>query len=497
MSIRLRFLLDTNILIPLQDSMAVLRPSLADFMRLCNVHGHQLLYHPASIEDIQRDSDHARRDRTLARLPQYTQLPEGPPCDWNTTCQSPNDACDNRILWTLKQDAAHALVTEDQGLHKKARERGLGDRVYYIQAADDWLKRLHEPDKIKLPNIEEVDLHTLTSQLDGSFFASIRGDYTGFNDWFQRIAMEGRRAWVYREPGHPDIDAICIFDVQTNEQITDDGQHLNGAALKLCTFKVGDAVRGRKIGELFLRAAFKFATLHRCEHIFLHANSRQQEHLTGLIEDFGFRSRGQYMGDAVFVKDHPVLPPGVSIDALEYVRRFYPHYLAGATVKKFIVPIVPEFHNILFPDWLNPGQALPAGHPYRNVGNAIKLAYLSNASSRMPLPGDVVLFYRSHDQKAITTLGVIERYETMGQPDEIARLVSRRTVYSDAQIADMTRNNARGATKVMLFRLIRHFDTPVSYEMLQSPLNVVSGPIQSITRITNESFSRILAAADR
>ena len=32
---------------------------------------------------------------------------------------------------------------------------------------------------------------------------------------------------------------------------------LDGDALKLCTFKVGEKVRGRKIGELFLKAAFR------------------------------------------------------------------------------------------------------------------------------------------------------------------------------------------------------------------------------------------------
>ncbi len=497
MPIRLRFLLDTNILIPLHDSMRVLAPSLADFMRLCNAHGHQLLYHPASIDDISRDPDADRRTRTLARLPQYTLLPEGSACEWNTPEMSANDICDNRILWALKQNAAHALVTEDQGLHRKARAYGLSNQVYYIQAADDWLKRLHEPGSITLPNIEEVDLHTLTPQLDSDFFSSIRGDYAGFNDWFRRIAMEGRRAWVYRERGRGDIHAICIFVVQTDEEITDEGQFLRGPALKLCTFKVGEAVRGRKIGELFLRAAFQYATQHQCEHIFLHANSRQQDHLTSLIEDFGFRERGRYRGDAVYVKDHPVRPPGAQMDALEYVRRYYPHYIGGIDVQKFIIPILPEFHSILFPDWLIPGQALPAAHPLRHVGNAIKLAYLSNAASKMPRPGDVVLFYRSHDQRAITTVGVIERYESMGEADEIARLVSRRTVYSDAQIAQLTRQNQRGATKVMLFRLIKHFDTPVTYQQLQNPLRVVSGPIQSITHITDESFSRILAAADR
>lgn len=497
MPIRLRFLLDTNILIPLQDSMAVLRPSLADFIRLCNAHGHQLLYHPASVDDINRDPDANRRTRTLARLPQYTLLSEGPACEWNTPDLSPNDSCDNRILWALEQNAAHALVTEDQGLHRKARAYGLGDRVYFIQSVDDWLKRLHEPGTITLPNIEEVDLHTLTPQLESDFFTSIRSDYDGFNNWFRRIAMEGRRAWVYRDQGQGEIHAICIFVVQTDEEITDDSRILRGPALKLCTFKVGDTVRGRKIGELFLRAAFQYASQHNCEHIFLHANPRQQDHLTSLIEDFGFRERGQYKGDAVYIKDHPVRPPAIQIGALEYVRRYYPHYNGGIEVQKFIVPIVPEFHDILFPDWQSPGRVLPTNHPRRHVSNAIKLAYLSNAGSKMPRPGDVVLFYRSHDQKAITTLGVVERYEVMGEAEEIARLVSRRTVYSDAQIANMTRENRRGETKVMLFRLIKHFDTPVTYQQLQRPLWVVRGPVQSITHIPDESFSRILAAADR
>jgi hypothetical protein len=491
-AIRFRFLLDTNILIPLQDSMAVLQPALTDFVRLCNAHAHQLLYHPASVEDIQRDANVDRRNRTLARLPQYTCLQEGVPCPWNTAEVSVNDACDNRILWALEQNAAHALVTEDQKLHRKARDRGLSDRVYFIQSVHDWLLRLHEPAEVTLPNIEEVELHTLTSQLGGAFFTSIRNDYDVFDQWFQRIAMEGRRAWVYREPGQDDIQAICIFTVQTDERVTDTGQVLEGPALKLCTFKVGDAVRGRKIGELFLRAAFQFASIHKCGHIFLHANEEQQVHLTSLIEDFGFEVVGTYMDDAVFVKEHPVQPPAIQMAPFEYVRRYYPHYLDDFGTQKFIVPIRPEFHDILFPDWMAPGQALPANHHKRHVGNAIKLAYLSNSLSKLPRPGDLVLFYRSHDHKAITTLGVVERYECMSEPDEIARVVSRRTVYTDAQIASLTGED----TKVMLFRLIKHLESPVSLQQLLTPPRIVNGYIQSITRVPDESFSRILAAAN-
>jgi GNAT superfamily N-acetyltransferase len=489
---RLRFLLDTNILIPLQDSMLVLEPNLRNFVRLCNKHGHQLLYHPASIDDIREDRDEERRDRTLDRLEQYTLLQRGPSCPGNSPGTSVNDARDNEILYALECNAAHALLTEDQGIHRKARERGLSDRVYFIQSADDWLRRLHEPGAVHLPNIDDVELHTIMGQLPGTFFDSIRADYDGFDDWFGRKAREGRRAWVYRDGAGYDISAICIYTVQANERITDDGRVLTGDALKLCTFKVGEAVRGRKIGELFLRAAFQYATKHRCEQIFLHANAEQQKHLTSLIEDFGFRYAGTYEEDGVYVKDHPIAPPAPMDDPFAYVRRYYPHYMSAPSVHKFLVPILPKYHDTLFPDWRDPGRGLPEGHPQRHVGNAIKLAYLCHAQSRRPRVGDIVLFYRSHDTRAVITIAVVESYDWSTSASEIAQRVSRRTVYSMPEIEKM----AKSETKVMLFRLISHLENPVTYGTLQQ-LGIVSGPIQSITHISDASFSRILRASQR
>ena len=79
-----------------------------------------------------------------------------------------------------------------------------------------------EPGELQLPNIDDVELHTLTNQLPGTFFNSIRADYEGFNVWFHRVAREGRRAWVYREGADQNVEAICIYTVQTDEPITDE-----------------------------------------------------------------------------------------------------------------------------------------------------------------------------------------------------------------------------------------------------------------------------------
>lgn len=490
MAQRLRFLLDTNVLIPLQDSYLILEANLANFVRLASVGGHQLLYHPATVTDFERDTDSQRRVRNLQRIAQYPALDKPAPCPWNTSATSANDACDNEILYALECDAVHALVTEDRGIHGKARARGLGDRVYTIQTAEDWLRRLHEPRQVSLPNIQDVPLHSLTPQLATSFFDSLRDGYDGFDNWFKGKAKDGRRAWSYHDKNDL-LAAICIYAVQSDEEVNDAGERLPGQALKLCTFKVGETVRGRKIGELFLKAAFRYATENACEHLFIHAESKQQDFLIRLLEDFGFEEQGTYSGDLVLVKRHPRTGPSIdALPPLDYTRKYFPHFRRDALVQKFLIPIQPHFHDTLFPDYSPHQQRLfgLAG----SVGNAIKLAYLCHAQTNAINAGDVLLFYRTNDEMAITSLGVVDRFEVLNDAARIASLVSRRTVYSIEEIEEM----AKRRTKVILFRLVEHFPHSVPYDRLLRE-HVVSGPIQSIRKVPDDAFSRVLAAAGR
>ena len=483
-------MLDTNVLIPLQDTYQVLTPNLANFIRLANVGGHQLLYHPATVADFRRDPDEPRRTRNLQRLTQYSQLDNPAPCPWNTADTSDNDACDNEILYALECDAVHALVTEDRGIHAKARGVGLRDRVYTIQTAEDWLRRLHEPREVVLPNIEDVPLHNLTPVLTTEFFNSLRDGYAGFDDWFRRKARDDRRAWIYRgDDGQ--LAALCIYDVQTDELINDAQDRLEGSALKLCTFKVGETVRGRKIGELFLKAAFRFATERACEHIFTHTDVDEHDYLVRLLEDFGFVQTGTYGNDTVLVKAHPrVAPEAPELAPFEYARSYFPHYKQGTEIQKFIVPIQPQYHDTLLPDY-NPHQRRLFGVE-NSAGNAIKLAYLCRAQTNAVRAGDVLLFYRTMDEMALTSIGVVEDFFTSQNAAAIASLVSRRTVYSRDEIEEM----AAKPTKVILFRLLEHLPRQVSYMQLQQDCGV-AGPIQSIRKIQHDQFAKILTAAGR
>lgn len=486
----MRFLLDTNILIPLEDSQIPLRSSLADFVRLAHENGHHLLYHPASEDDIQRDTNASRRQQTLDRLRQYSRLDHTLICPWNNVTTSPNDAADNQIIYALYCDAVHALVTEDREIHRKAKNLGLGGRVFYIQTAETWLRQLHERISVQLPNIEEISLYNLTPLLCGDFFNSLRGGYSRFDEWFAKKAREGKRAWVsWERPGS--LGAVCIFDQQVDEIVTEDGLCLPGAALKLCTFKVETNVRGRKIGELFLKAAFRFASLNRLEHIFIHGDIENHRFLFDLLEDFGFCYAGAHPGsngrDAVYIKYHPAFPPSTADDAFTYMRKYFPHFRRDADIKKFIVPIRPSYHEILFPDYEHPiaHQNLLFNQP-NSAGNAIKLAYLCHAPIANIAPGSIVLFYRSRDHRAITSLGVVEAYQSQTDPSQIAQMVSRRTVYTMNDIIEI----ATKPTKVMLFRHVKHFRNPIHYEWLEAN-DALDGNIQTIRAINDITFQRI------
>lgn len=485
MTQRLRFLLDTNVLIPLQDSSHILELSLANLVRLANFGGHQLLYHgPATKADFLRDPDKRRSQSNLNRLSQYIELSDPPICPWNSTGTTDNDGCDNEILHAVESDAVHALVTEDRGIHAKARVRGLQDRVYTIQLAEDWLRRLHESRDVVLPNVDDVPLYGLTGSLAEPFFDSLRAGYQGFDAWFRKKARDGRRAWVCREDSGS-LGAVCVYAMQESETINDAGDILRGRALKLCTFKVDERFRGRKTGELFLKASFRYASENACEHIFIHAHPVEQDYLIRLLEDFGFQQAGTYeRRDVVLVKSHPrVAPLASDLHALDYVRRYFPHYRADESVGKFIVPIQPQYHAILFPELEAQGNLFGVS----NVGNAIKLAYLCHSRVGLINPGDVLLFYRTHDAKAVTSVGIVELHETSEDAAKIATLVRRRTVYS----LDEIRGLATKPTKVILFRLIRHLDHPVSYDWLKEN-GVVTGPIQTIRRISHEGFASVV-----
>ncbi|WP_447985585.1 GNAT family N-acetyltransferase [Nitrospira sp. Nam74] len=480
----MQILLDTNIIIPLEDSARVLNDSLANLFRISTQHGHRLIVHPASYRDIERDRNLQRREISLSRITKYTTLDpplprEGELASLGLCERDDNDRADNEMLYALYRSAANILVSEDRQLHKKAALLGIQGRVHYIQQATSFLESLHTRVGVALPSIEEVELHRI--DLTHTFFDSLRQGYDGFDDWYKDKARLGRTAWVYwDDSGNP--GAVLIFKEEQDAIITDDNRALRGKVLKLCTFKVAEHVRGRKLGELLLKAAFRYGSSNGIESIYITMTAGKHDYLEDLCKDFGFTPFGSYKGDSVFVKAHPISPPNVILPPLEYHTRYYPHFLCGEKVSKYLVPIQPEFHAMLFPDAQVQSMLFVAS----TAGHAIKQAYLCHANIGTIRSGDVLFFYRSKDVQAITSVGIVELVEEHAEQDKILQLVSKRTVYSYEEIASM----AGRKTKVILFRLAVHLPIAIPYSWLKDQ-GVVNGPIQTIRGITHDSFKKI------
>ena len=483
----MNILIDTNILIPLEDTARRLDPSLARMCRLSDANGHILYIHPSQQDDIQRDRNEQRRGIVLSRLQQYQTIPSPPQLtdadlqQYGWRQENDNDRIDNLLLHALCRGAVHFLVTNDKGIHKKARQAQVQEQVHHL---DQFLAFLDSQVGEEPPppfGIQDRYLHEFS--VHQPFFDSLREGYEGFNEWYLRAAQAQRKAWCISN--NQTVQAICIYKQEEKPLIVDGGATLDGDALKLCTFKIGRDVRGRKLGERILYTAFKYAVEHVIPYVYLHTFGEEQEMLVSLCEDYGFQCVGTYSGrDQVYLKK--MRPPdrqSLDVNMLEFAIEYYPHYLDDNEVDKYIVPIQPQYHNDLFADISDVASSLFANDPsmYGPQSNTIKKAYLCHSKIGNIEPGSLLLFYRTHDRKSIECVGVVEQIYRGKDVEQVLPLVSKRTVYSKNEIEDRLKKE----TLVILFRLMQVFP-PVTFDVLASA--GVKHPIQTIRKITHEQY---------
>ncbi|MDI6897158.1 hypothetical protein [Methanocella conradii] len=211
---------------------------------------------------------------------------------------------------------------------------------------------------------------------------------------------------------------------------------------------------------------------------------KEKDSLVKLIQDYGFvlvgekdfkNKKGEF--EKVFVKKiYPDNPEG--IDPVEMSRKYYPCFIDSERVKKFIVPIIPEYHDRLFQDYRH-RQVSFNDYLYDNPqGNTIKKAYLSNFKTRKIKPGDILLFYRTHDEQKVTSIGIVDSiHYGLSDVDEIWRLLDRdRSVYTYEEV-----EKYKKPLNIIIFRHHFNFPKPVSREEL-----IINGIIKHAPRSINE-----------
>jgi predicted nucleic acid-binding protein len=430
----MRVLIDTNLIIGREDHV-ILDVDLRTLYRLLNEHAVQLLVHPVTAVELERDRDPERREVILAKLPTYAVLGQPPEPDEGFRRRSaegtrPNDSMDTLLLFALHSNAVDFLITNDRGLLDRAARIQCQDRAFSAATAVEYFSQLFGRE---IPSAPTYLHHTPVNNLDlaDSFFDSFRRDYPGFDGWLRKIARQGRMCvWVPDRWGH--LGALMIY----KEEEEAFGPLPKSRRLKICSFKVSEGMARQRLSELLLDFAFGFCARNRLTECYLTV----YPHHSGLIEVlelFGFRDAGPTgNSERLFVKGM-VPQPGEALQSPgEFFRRYFPGYIDDSNVRKFLVPVQPRWHELLFPEYVtHPEQPTlerwGGGDPLFRLnpaGNAIRKAYLCNAGIRKIRTGDILLFYRSQDVHLVTHVGVAESAVACRSVPEIVDLVGNRTV---------------------------------------------------------------------
>ena len=182
-----------------------------------------------------------------------------------------------------------------------------------------------------------------------------------------------------------------------------------------------------------------------------------------------------------------------ALDTLDYHVKYGPWHYA-TNVQRFIVPIEPKFHKILFPEADQQGQLRERG-TLMPAGNSIQKAYLSRGGNRQIKPGDILCFYRSHDRRRLTVVGIAESTLVSKSHEAISDYVGKRSVYSPDQIRDMTEDGNREVLAILFrqSRILRSGPTDAQLREAQ----VWQAPTQSIMKVPPEGNVWLEANIDK
>lgn len=484
----MRVLIDTNVFIS-REGDQVLSPALRSLLQGLHRSGSHVLVHPASLEDLGHDRDGSRHHVAISKFNAYPRLESAPDPSSDSDylaavgpLRSRNNEVDATLLYAIYRDAVDVLLTNDLGIHRMAARIGIRERVLSIEEASVTFMEAGRPRGVaRPPALSEDAVHSL--RVEDEFFDSLREEYVGFDGWFAKISREGRRCWFYRGPGGA-IGALLIHKIE-EEPIDCSPPVGSHRRLKISTIKVSDY--GQKIGELFIKLSVRYCIKNGLDELYLTHFTRPGDRLVALITEFGFeRVAVKPNGEDVFLKrllcDKGLLS---GMSPAEVSTRHWPCLRDSRVTAKYIIPILPKYHARLFTDFAVRQTSLREhSGEFIIEGNTIKKAYLTHSKVKRIRPGDVLLFYRSHDVRGLTSLGVVESFAPrMTDPVAIMELIQKRTVYTLGEV----RNLAKAPTTVILFNWHFHFPHIVGFDSLKAA-HVLKGSPQSILRIPHDQY---------
>lgn len=498
------YLIDTNVIIQLEDNRTV-EPAFSALTSLAAKHKVDIFVHEAARDDVGRDKDTARRAISLSKLGKFQTLSKvrGLKVAELSTAFGPlpkhNDIVDATLLHALHIGAVDFLVTQDRGLHERARRHSaeLGRRVLYVADAVQLLHTTYEPIEAPVRFVEEVPAHSIP--LTDPIFDSLREDYPDFNKWWtEKCVKQRRQCWIIEDDG---IAGLLIRKDETGDD-TDATEKAN-KILKICTFKVRPERRGLKLGELFLKKIFWFAQKNKYDLVYI-TTYEGQTSLIDLLEYYGFNhtaTKGD--GERIYEKRMGVRAPipAEGDNHFDVHRLNYPRFAITPNTAAFGIPIKEDYHDILYPDLRQQNQldlfgALGLGGGPRRPGNTIRKVYLCRAPSNLGPPGSILFFYKgkssSSPSQAMSAIGILEDIRLARSTRELLQMTGGRSVYSEKDL-ERWKASTESPVKVINYLLAAYIDPAIGLKQLQETKVIAEHPPQSIFRIPRPRLEDLLS----
>lgn len=494
----MRILLDTNIIIHREASKVYNQDVGLLFNWIDKLH-YEKCVHPLTIEEIDSYQDKEVVNTMRVKIGNYNILKtDSPETDSITTLREAdktlNDFVDTSLLKEVLNNRVDFLITEDKGIHRKAKSLGIVDKIYKIDAFIE--KCTSENPELKDYKVLSVKKEYFGNiDLKDNFFQSFLEDYQEFESWFNKkadnisyvcITDDSVKAFLYLKIENAGSESYSdIMPTFTQKK-----------RLKIGTFKVTST--GYKLGERFLKIIFDNAIANLVDEIYvtIFDKREEQKRLIALLEEWGFKYWGKKETkngiESVFVRDF-------SRNILDNPRECFPFIKRSSRV--FLNPIWPNYHTELFPDSiLNNESPLEyiENEPHRN---ALKKVYISRSFYKDLACGDIILFYRTggYHESVISTIGVVESVITnIDSEADFIRLCRKRSIFKDDELSHWWNYKKHNRPFIVNFLYIDSFPKPkVNLKRL-----IEIGLIKSINdaprgflQIGNDKFDEFLKEA--
>jgi len=261
----MRILLDTNIIIHREASKVYNQDIGLLFNWLDRLH-YEKCIHPLSLEEINSYQDEEVVNTMKIKIANYnilkTDSPENEPIlKIRQFDKTRNDFIDTSLIKEVLNERVDFLITEDRGIHRKAKALGIPEKIYKI---DSFL----EKSVAENPGLKDYRILSVKKEYFGNinlqdkFFHSFLEDYEEFGKWFNKKADNISYVCITDNQ----VKAFLYLKIENKGSETYDDINPNFAPkkrLKIGTFKVTST--GFKLGERFLKIIFDNAIANKVE----------------------------------------------------------------------------------------------------------------------------------------------------------------------------------------------------------------------------------------